>query len=118
MSPPLLISKLNACGLSELDDQGGDHPHDGDDQGGVDDDQDGCDDDGLLCFCIGNRTENNFVQLFDVSGLFLVDVVPIFKLTSRKISTALCISTVMTMSVSLINVFDWWRIAVDHSCRH
>ena len=80
MSPPLLISKLNACGLSELDDQGGDHPHDGDDQGGVDDDQDGCDDDGLLCFCIGNH----FVQLFDVSGLFLVVVVPIYQLTSRK----------------------------------
>ena len=80
MSPPLLISKLNACGLSELDDHHQECGHDGGDQGGVDNDQDGCDADGLLCFCIGNH----FVQLFDVSGLFLVVVVPIYQLTSRK----------------------------------
>ena len=103
MSPPLLISKLNACGLSELDDQGGDHPHDGGDQGGVDDDQDGCDDDGLLCFCIGNH----FVQLFDVSGLFLVVVVPMFQCYCSNLS-------VDKQKESLIGIgVSDWRIVVD-----
>ena len=77
--PALLISKLNACGLSESDDQEGgaraDHRH----EGGGKEDQDGCDDDCVLCFCI-----SHFVQLFGVSSLFLVIVAPIYQLTSRK----------------------------------